>query len=379
MYKWDVDDIRKKKAYILKRLKNVSNPLEEKKLCATLLSYHSILRNSSTIRYTWFPGILDKITKNISLQMEAKKYYPRIDNIFSSITPKLTDEYLTFLIKICRNLAEFPVEVRPLTPVSINDEVIIDVSRRFYESLEYDPFIKLSQKITNPDKKFINLESKSPHVSEQRKSIGLNIKDYLFNESYCMVRRENDLYDLVALNHEVMHGIDFQLRPRMVGEEHYGFHEIPTYAIDLVLLDYLDENGIYAEYTDEVRTNKKETTRNLAFKTFYRLQQRIEQTKNKRIFLGSDFDCTIADIREILDFSDIKDLLEIESYLIAEMIADRFKINKEMGMQTLKTLLLTPMPSDKTPSFEHIGIYPEEIIKVSETYYSSSKQSQIKI
>ncbi len=165
--------------------------------------------------------------------------------------------------------------------------------------------------------------------------------------------------DLFVLVHEVGHGIHFILNPKFANNKYYGFGEILPYTFELLLLDYLKENNLFENYINDRELYQTVYPIILAKLAIYSLTSKD----------NSD------DKKEKLDYSGIKNLTTIKSYLIAKMLAEQYKKDKTNGIKTIKTLIKTPFLENETPNFEFLNISNEDILEKSLNYYHSKNKS----
>ena len=74
----------------------------------------------------------------------------------------------------------------------------------------------------------------------------------------------NNLFDFQVLNHEVMHGVDFYMQKKLPSENYYGFHEVPTYTIDYLFIDYLESKELDSNEIQKLRMKKDNYLQELA-------------------------------------------------------------------------------------------------------------------
>lgn len=367
---WNLKDINSKKTYITERLKNCSNPKEKEMLELSLICYLSLLDNSGTLRYTGFYNTMDKITQNrFSERREQDSAQLEMDLFFKN-APVIDDEYLQFLLNISNNILKTPpvdFDEENITTFETDYESILNVSHNFYRDLGDQEILKKAEKILN-DESSINV-SKIVRRGMADCS-GLTFNDYFFGKSYINLTKKNNLFDYQVLNHEVMHGVDFYMRDKVPSENYYGFHEVPTYTIDYLFIDYLEAKDMDINEVQKLRMQKDNYLQELAKLTQVQIKGALIRNKKYN-------DSTISSIKEVLNPQLTKQLLELESGVISYGLYTQIQKNKEQGLSNLKSFMKTIIPKTKTPNFSFINLDNQTIMDLSKQIGSYSMSNDI--
>lgn len=355
---WNIKDINSKKSYVTERLKNCSDPKEKEKLELSLITYLALLDNSGTLRYTGLYNAMDKITQNkFSEQREQENAQLEMDLFFKD-SPVIDDEYLQFLLNICDNIANtqyVDFEEDTITPFETDYENILNMSHNFYKDLGDQEILEKSERLLN--------DSSSINVSKlARRGMtdcsGLTFNDYMFGKSYINLTRKNNIFDYQVLNHEVMHGIDFYMQNKIPSENYYGFHEVPTYTIDYLFIDYLESKGLDSNEIQKLRNKKDNYLQELAKLTQTQIKGALIRNKKYK-------DPTIEDIRKVLHPQLIKQLLELQSGVISYGLYSQTKIDRQQGLENLKSFMKNIIPKTQTPDFSFIGLDNQTLLDLS--------------
>lgn len=367
---WNLKDINSKKSYIAERLKNCSNPKEKEMLELSLICYLSLLDNSGTLRYTGFYNTMDKITQNrFSERREQDSAQLEMDLFFKN-APVIDDEYLKFLLNISNNISKTPpvdFDEENITTFETDYESILNVSHNFYRDLGNQEILKKAEKILN-DGSSINVSKIARRGMAE--CSGLTFNDYFFGKSYINLTKKNNLFDYQVLNHEVMHGVDFYMQDKVPSENYYGFHEVPTYTIDYLFIDYLEEKGMDINEVQKLRMQKDNYLQELAKLTQVQIKRALIRNKKYN-------DSTISSIKEVLNPQLIKQLLELESGVISYGLYTQIQTNKEQGLNNLKSFMKTIIPKTKTPNFSFINLDNQAIIDLSKQIGAYSMSNDI--
>lgn len=367
---WNLKDINSKKSYVTERLKNCSYPKEKEILELSLISYLALLDNSGTLRYTVFYNTMDKITQNrFSERREQDSVQLEIDLFFKNVAV-IDDEYLQFLLDIGNNVAETPpidFDDRDIRTFETDYESILNVTHNFYRDLGDQEILEKAEKILN-DESSINVSKIARRGMAD--CSGLTFNDYLFGKSYINLTKKNNLFDYQVLNHEVMHGVDFYMQNKIPSENYYGFHEVPTYTIDYLFIDYLESIGMDINEVQKLRVQKDNYLQALAKLTQTQIKGALIRNKKYN-------DSTISDIKEILNPQLIKQLLELESGVISYGLYTQMRIDKEQGLSNLKSFMKNIIPKTETPDFSFINLDNQTIMDLSKQIGTYSMSNDI--
>lgn len=367
---WNLKDINSKKTYITERLKNCSNPKEKEMLELSLICYLSLLDNSGTLRYTGFYNTMDKITQNrFSERREQDSAQLEMDLFFKN-APVIEDEYLQFLLNISNNILKTPpvdFDEENITTFETDYESILNVSHNFYRDLGDQEILRKAEKILN-DESSINVSKIARRGMAD--CSGLTFNDYFFGKSYINLTKKNNLFDYQVLNHEVMHGVDFYMRDKVPSENYYGFHEVPTYTIDYLFIDYLEAKDMDINEVQKLRMQKDNYLQELAKLTQVQIKGALIRNKKYN-------DSTISSIKEVLNPQLTKQLLELESGVISYGLYTQIQKNKEQGLSNLKSFMKTIIPKTKTPNFSFINLDNQTIMDLSKQIGSYSMSNDI--
>ena len=368
---WNIKDINSKKSYVTERLKNCSDPKEKEKLELSLITYLALLDNSGTLRYTGLYNAMDKITQNkFSEQREQENAQLEMDLFFKD-SPVIDDEYLQFLLNICDNIANtqyVDFEEDTITPFETDYENILNMSHNFYKELGDQEILEKAEKLLT-DSSSINVSKISRRGMAD--CSGLTFNDYMFGKSYINLTRKNNIFDYQVLNHEVMHGIDFYMQNKIPSENYYGFHEVPTYTIDYLFIDYLESKGIDPNEIQKLRNKKDNYLQELAKLTQTQIKGALIRNKKYQ-------NASLNDIREILNPQLIKQLLELQSGVISYGLYSQTKTDRQQGLENLKSFMKNIISKTQTPDFSFIGLDNQTILDLSKqigTYSLSNEMS----
>lgn len=368
---WDTKEINTKKRYVIKRLNNCNDIKEKKILELSLISYLYMLDNTANLKNTKFYYIIDKLLNN-KLTIKRDNLVTGIVNNLFFKNEILDNNYLEFLLTICDNITDQKCnnESKGLSYININLNNMLKTTLDFFKSLEDKEILEKAKKIMN-DKSCFNIVNNDLTTASGMKYLGMTIYDYMFNKPYICINSQNNLYDYQTVNHEIMHGIDFLMNKKTPMNNYYGFHEIPTYTIDYLFLEYLISNNFNKEEVEILKKNKNDYLRYLAAITKIEIKDKLVRNNIKGY--------KVENIKEILTTDLIKQLLELESSVISYALYNQIKLDKEYGINNLKRLIKTNIPQSKTPDFNFIGLDQEEILQLSKTMIADKEYTKCKM
>lgn len=355
-YKIRAKEIKNKMKQIKELLKRDLSPEEKEIVEVSLVSYLGILNLNSN---TQLLNFIDEITNGKSMQYIFRKY----DCVTESVIPNfnrsdyLDDRYLSFLLELIDNIAISYAEEEKFSYIDISEEQMMKMSKLFFESLEDSDISKYyNQIIETPNSIAI-----TPHVRNGYNSIGgMAFFDHLYNKPYITTYKSNNINDFYVLSHEIMHGIDFHMNPKLYSKTYYGFHETSTYAIEYLISDFLEQMGIEKTEIEKLRREKEKYISVLAGQVQLEIRKRLRQNG---INVNNGY--TIDDIKTILDLDLLKKMLEVESGIMAYGFYQQIIFDKQQGLENLKKFMSSNIPKDRAPEFSSYGLSNEKLIELS--------------
>ena len=360
-YQWKLSEIIERKKYILERLKANVSKEEKEKLELSLISCICLFNNSGSIRYTKFYNLIDKISNNRFSLSKNEKYGKIEHRLFFEQPPFLDDSYLEFLMQLASNISREITEEINFSPLNLSSEELANISKNFYSQFGDSEIEEKARKIID-DPTALNITNAFRDGYQDYGGITYN--DYIFNKSYCTMTKNNSIYDIQILNHEVMHGIDFYMHQKLPSKNYYGFHEVPTYTIDYLLIDYLEQMGFDSAEVNKLRKQKFDYLSYLASLTLTQINRQLIMSKG----LKGSKDANISDIRKILNPQLIRQLLEIQSGIIAYGLAKQLSTNRQLGINNLKTFIKNDIDKNQKPDISFIGLSDQQLLDLSIQY-----------
>lgn len=361
VYKWNIEEIKKKQQYLLERLKHCTSSEEKERIELSLISNISILNNSGSFRYTKFYNFMDRLTKDKFSLLKQSKYIEMEKRLLFENDAYIDEEYLGFLLSLANNIAREVEDTEMLTEFSISEEQIVEVSKKFYQTLGVPQIEQLSQKILS-DPSAMNITRTNRTGFEDFGGITYN--DYIFNKSYVNIQKTNTIFDFQALNHEVMHGIDFYTHQKVHSKNYFGFHEIPTYTIDYLFLEFMNDLGFDEQQVAILQERKVNYLSSLAQITLLQLKTQLISNYGYKNSISPTYDM----LKNALTPQILKQLLEIESGLIAYGLKMQIDDDKEKGLSNLVSIMSSDIPVNKKPDFSFVGLDDDTLLNISMNY-----------
>lgn len=351
--------IAKKKLFIRKlRDKNLTDD-ERRKISFSLMNITSILTENDNLLNIKLYNYIDKMLFGTLTILNGNHLQDIYDEIPIDYDIKLDDDYLYYLYQLLDNIKGndngFSYDEFKYTNPS--DEQIVGLSKIFYSDLGNENIKELANKIFSDSSHygFTDLFS-----NESRGSLGVTAYDLVYNKPYSSIVRTGNISSFLSFNHEIMHEIDFYASQYQINDNYSYFVEIPTFTIDFLFMDYLEDMGFDKEQVNALRRYKQGIQ-------FTRVNTLFNNCKDKLNYLGiKEVNKSNANIlNKIFTEYFIKKLLIEESYIIAYGLYKQIKDDKEKGLNNLYKLIKYQIPNNKLPDFSFIGLPRERILELS--------------
>lgn len=267
----------------------------------------------------------------------------------------IDDNYLTLLIEICNNVATSfdDVNMAEFSYLNSSEQEIMQTSCDFYKKLEDEEICQLNNKIVT-----------SPTTNEPS----------VFDSIYCSMTKQNNIFDYQYLNHKIMHVIDFYMKKDINNKHYDAFNEVPTYTIDYLFINYLEEKGFDSEEVQKLRIKKDRELQKLAYMTKLSIMRNIMKEKGMKIAINP----SLKDVKSVLTQQIMNQLMEIESGIIGYALFKEIINNKERGLSKLKQFMKETISKDKTPDFSYLGLDYDILIYYSKYIGQYSQERELK-
>ena len=275
------------------------------------------------------------------------------------------------MLDLSKNVKDssFENEAEPLKEINLSKEELIEISRGFYKWLGDKELYEYANEMLD-SKDHLQFKNTKYRINDFGEISGITYSDALFHEVYIGMNREYTLFDAQALNHEVMHSIDFKMNQKLPSNSYYGFHEVPTYTIDYLFFDYLEKMGCDLTEVNKLKFKKIEYIKGLASYSLLKLQL---SSFNKFDF--KDF--SNERLKQGMNSFVRKNLLEVYSELLANILYKQIKDNKKYGIDNLKRFIYTNLPINEMPDFSFINMSKQDLLNVSQNIGSEFLHSKV--
>ena len=356
-------ELEEKKKYILERLKGNNSEIEVINLKSTLASIIVIEQENEKLSHVRLYNFINTVSKGKLVLKRNNDLKDKYIDVVSKLQSPIDNDYLSFLLKLAENVSKMEIEYEEdqeeLTSLKLEDEKKIELSKIFFSELNNETIKNTAHKVLSDSSHY----GFTNHFSKGNESIyGITVYDTVFNKPYITTQRLGNIMGLQAFNHEIMHAIDFYIGKRRFGEGYYGFHETPTYTIDYLYLDFLEKMGFDKNQVDALRRKKLQYASSLAtYEILGKIRTKLIHTVGIKNFKNA----SIEDIRNIIDDDLLKNLLELESCVIAHGLYQKIRNNEKNGLLNLENVMSTTLPRNKIPDFSFIGLDQEKILEIS--------------
>lgn len=353
---WDIKDIKRKRKEILEKIEKCDDFEERKHLIFTLMSYLSMLNDHYSIFNSKVYDFINDITKsnNFISKIKEKRYMLEVVELVKEQN-FIDKDYFDLLFALALNVSSslksyLKCKDTNLNKLNLSEKELIDICKNFYLWLGDEEISRSAIKILNNDKA---LEFCSSLRGRHRNCAGLNYSDYIYNDTYCIVVKENNINDILCLVHEVMHGVDFFMRQRLQSEPYFGFIEVPPIVMEYLLFDYLEEVGFDKNDIENLKNIKKIALVYKALNTYLDVYL-------KKALID-------VNLKDNLSEDEQKRLVEVEAEVIAYGLYLQIRKDKEKGLANFKKYIKTPIPKNQKPDFTSIGLNDLVLLGLSQS------------
>ncbi len=363
---WNIEEIKEKRKIVNDKLKKCSNAHDKEALALTSLAYLRMLCDTKLDKSVKIYKLMDKLTCNKFTLIKNRKYNQMEADIVNNLNQYVDYDFKDFLMQICKNVLNDNPKYDDIeyTKVAVDVFKIKDTSKNFYASLgDFELLSKALKTLNTPS--LLNFVYGTHDRFDNCR--GMTYLDYVYENAYCVAFINGDLLDYQTLNHEIMHSVDFYSNSKMFTDNYYGFHEVSTYTVDYLFWDFLESEGYSKESVDLLRQARANYLASLARHVYTEYNGIRQAMKAYGIDEQVDFDINM-----------LKDLLELESAIIAYILYNKIKADNKLGLSDLKKFMKTKLDPNKTPDFNFIGISNDDILLASKTLLSNISKNNNK-
>ena len=349
-----------KKRFFVKKLRDRNLTDEERrKIGYSLMYITSILTENENLLNVRLYNFIDKMLFGELSILRSNHIQDIYEEMPVDYDIKLDDDYYYYLYQILNNIKGndngFSNDEYKVTYPS--DEQIVEVSKIFYNDLGNEKINELAKRIFSDSSHygFTDLFSRLC-----RYSMAITVYDLVFNKPYISVVRTNDISSFMSFNHEVMHGIDFYASQYQINDNYSYFVEIPTFTIDFLFMDFLDDMGFDKDQVNALRRHKQGIDFNRVNTLYNTITDRLKDLGIKEVNENNKFM-----LKKVFTERLIKNTLHEESYVIAYGLYKQIKEDKEKGLDNLYKLIKYQIPNGQLPDFSFIGFPKERILDLS--------------
>ena len=354
------DEIKLKERYILEEISKITDKRELEKLKYSLRTY-LVIDSLQSKDYQLSTLIDDLLNKHNKLIKECNNLNQKLTTLNDFAKPIISDYYLCFLLNLVQNLKSIKTiysnDIKELSYYKFSEHKAVSTSYQFYSSLEDDEIVGTASVILSNHSHY---EFKSK-LGNFKGIAGFMVGDYYFNKPYIYCTTNNNLFTYQVFNHEIMHGIDFYMNPKFKNSIFGGFTEIPTYTIDYLFLDFLEENNYNRNDIDALRRKKYDYIQKIANDTILEINYLL------KLKYGSDNISTIScqNICSVISNKIYNTLFELASCVIAEGLYRQILVDRKQGLKNLKTIMKNDFFNKEFPDFSLANLDSYKLLQIS--------------
>lgn len=320
-------EIRQKRHYLQKRLKETNDTIERKVIAFSISNYIQMEYNLSKLNF--FVNEIGKVYLKRDFMLEKsvpilKTLKLKWDYYFQDL------DYANTLMSILSEKNKF---ILPNT-IDINNNELIDITESFYEEY-FDAEIKENGINLVRDSNIVFLSFDGLLAG----AIGRSYADPYFGDIYSFIKRTNKDIDLLVIPHEIMHGINFLINKENLFNSVVETDEVSTNSIEFIFCDYIGE-----KYSDIGQGLKKALLCLIGNNAF-----------NLKTNLNND----PKNIDNIISF------LMLEAKIIGYGIYQIYKEDRKKGEEKLVEFANHNFSRDMIPDYSSLGFSKEVILSLA--------------
>ena len=230
---------------------------------------------------------------------------------------------------------------------------MIDISLDFYKQLDIDIYNVVRY-----------LYNEKGHILCKNRSINNNhlygaitFHDYVFHDSFILIYLNNNITDLLNINHEIMHAFEFKENPKSPSNNYFGFHEVSTNTIDILFIEYLVKQGFNKKELYNIYNNSICRTKYFCEEVLCRIMDKINVDFGDSFIDVFNYD----KVKDVLNLEIKYKLLEIESMVLGNCISNKISDDKN-NINILKNFIYSKIDPNFIPDFSKYNISNEYMI-----------------
>jgi hypothetical protein len=358
--KWDTEEIRTKRDKLKAMINDEFNKEEKEVIISSYFAHDSMLTHSGTIRYTHFYNAINILTFNryhLVKEKEKKQIYL---SAFNNDGIKFTRSFIEDIYSVFKEILKNKCELTPtmLSKSYFTDDKLVEVAKDFYKNLDSDLYNNIL-KVT--DNKLMNF-SRTDYIGEVSETYGRTFYDNYHDKVYCTVKHYNTYIDLISTAHELMHANQYYFNDKILQHRFPYAGEIEPRVIELLMFDYLKENGYDAS---EIEKLKLWRYQQVVYSSYlivdYITLARKENKLNDVNHVSSNF---------------IQAMMNTLTSIVAEYLYSEIKTNKKIGVSKLKNVMKYPILFDEELSFEFLGLDFDKILDIAKNLNSNRENDR---
>lgn len=354
------EEIKEKKRLYLAKLKEGNLTDEENdNYRSSLLCMISILRQNRDLLNVKLHSIKNFFRGNMDTMMSMVEDGFISSGITNKYKLEIDDDYLYYLLQLMLNVKDMEIDKRlkKYKKMDISDEQVVELTKRFYNWLDNDEINVYAQKILNDPSHY---SFTAPFIANFKYASGITFYDSITNEVYILNHSENNIRKLHTFIHEIAHGVDFYTKPYLSNDKYRLIAETIPCTIEYLSYDFFNELGIDETDIDTIKEARKKYIKDVANDTYKEICLELLNKLKIRRFTREN----IKDINNVINHYIIKDLMSIESRIVAYGLYKQIIEDKEVGLNNICKLIKNKI-QDIPPDFSFIGLDRNKILELS--------------
>lgn len=263
MYTWDLEELKKKREYLINLRKTKRKKMSEEKL----LIINEAIQTYDFLLGKYDYGEYESFDEDLSDRVFMSKYFI---NLYKVVNPDI----VTAVSNSCFTFEKKHFMDKGCNETTLSFDSVLEICRDIFSTFNYDRLMSKVNTILDSNNHLLDISSSNEPINFNTLYSGFSVKDPYNKIGYAKVYSNNKIRDLYTLVHEIFHlVIEDNNKIISYRDDSFYIEEIEGAFADLIVTDYLINNKILVEDAESVAlmnfNNTKEFVRNIYISSRY--------------------------------------------------------------------------------------------------------------
>ena len=356
----DMKSVKKRVRYLKKIYRQSKSPIDRERISKSLIANLNLLHFHTRFVHLSVDKYVGNVFKDyITLIRDVK--YRKINRRFPQEESYMDAPYLSFLMRLANDVAAGELMCREIpSSVSLERDESVNGAKSFYLSLQDRDISLLADKILSDRASIYFFKRRNETLFTNSK-----LFDPVFHKPYICVLEHHDLRDLFTIVRECALGIQFYMKEDLYYNE---FQDVCAYVMEELAFSYFESVGMSHENIIYLKQQRERSVTALANNTLLQIHSLPGQKKLKS-FLYPDTN----EILRMLPRQLKRNLIQIQSYIMARVLVEQIHYDKKLGLEHLKNLMHMNISNNQRPDFEKIGLGDDVLLAFAQEIVPRNK------